>query len=60
MVIWLVEQLQSRGFRPGIAMRVTKAALAAGALVERLGDAKVYATKRPYKPAITSSSSRCC
>ena len=43
MVIWLVEQLQSRGFRPGIAMRGYKgSASRAGALVERLGDAKVY------------------
>ncbi|MED6342222.1 MAG: lipid A export permease/ATP-binding protein MsbA, partial [Pseudomonadota bacterium] len=43
MVIWLVEQLQKRGFRPGIAMRGYKgSASRGGALVNTVGDAKVY------------------
>ncbi len=43
MVIWLVEQLQKRGFRPGIAMRGYKgSASREGALVNTVGDAKVY------------------
>ena len=43
MVIWLVEQLQKRGFRPGIAMRGYKgSASREGALVNTVGDATVY------------------
>ena len=43
MVIWLVEELQRRGFRPGIAMRGYKgSASRTGALVQDGGDPKLH------------------
>lgn len=42
-VIWMVEQLERRGFSPGVAMRGYRgSASRAGALVQAYGDAKVY------------------
>ncbi len=42
-VIWLIEQLERRGFSPGVAMRGYKgSASRAGALVQAYGDAKVF------------------
>ena len=60
MVIWLVEQLQKRGFRPGIAIRGYKgSASREGALVNTVGDAKVYGDEAPHKSTVASASSRC-